>query len=241
MRTFVISDAHGYPELIENALCHGGFDPLCDAFVYAGDLLDRGSDPEGCIGLVERYATEVLVGDHELAVLLDLDIYPQNPESPAFRPFFTERVLTAGQSHAWKVAACVEGVLITHAGVSSHYDRVFQKECQANPVRLANCLNTAFLALVKREPRVNDWDDHGMLDEDGVFWFRPQPYSHLLPLAGTKQLAGHTPPVSSLEAIGFYMIDPCAFERMDDPGRYRYAVIEAGRVRIEEGTSRGAR
>ena len=86
MRTFVISDAHGYPELIQEALDHGGFRPGEDGFVYAGDLLDRGPDPQGCIDLVERYATEVLLGNHELAVLLGFIVYPQicgEPRLPA--------------------------------------------------------------------------------------------------------------------------------------------------------------
>jgi hypothetical protein len=31
------------------------------------------------------------------------------------------------------------------------------------------------------------------------------------------------------------MVDPCVFLGLDDPGRFRYAVIEEGRVRVEEG------
>ena len=236
MRTFVISDAHGYPELIKNALRHGRFDPDCDAFVSAGDLVDRGPDPEGCIELVERYATEVLLGNHDVGVLLDLPVFPQDPQSPGLRPFFLEKVVTPNASSAWKVATAVEGVLITHAGVSSHYTWALQEDCQGDPARLAEQLNTAFRAVVGREPPVRKWDDHGILSEDGPLWFRPRPYSYLLPAAGCNQVVGHTPPIPELEPLGFYMIDPCAFEGMADPGRYRYAVIQAGRVRAEEGT-----
>ena len=85
MRTFVISDAHGYPELIRNALEHGHFQAGQDGFVYAGDLFDRGPNPGGCIELVESYATEVLLGNHDLAVLLGFSLCPQDPESPYFR------------------------------------------------------------------------------------------------------------------------------------------------------------
>ena len=133
MRTFVISDAHGYPELIQNALDHGGFQPGEDAFVYAGDMFDRGPDPEGCIDLVERYATEVLMGNHDVAVLLDFVVYPQDPENRGFRPLLIDKVLNAEPEVAWKVATCVEGVLITHAGVSSEYEGVLREECQGDP------------------------------------------------------------------------------------------------------------
>src|SRR5665811_2104756 len=72
-RTFVISDAHGYPELITAALEHGGFRPGTDAFVYAGDFVDRGPDVQGCLEVIETQATEVLVGNHEHLGRLALD------------------------------------------------------------------------------------------------------------------------------------------------------------------------
>lgn len=240
MRTFVISDAHGYPELIQNALDHGGFRPGEDGFVYAGDLVDRGPDVEGCIDLVECYASEVLMGNHDVAVLLDYLVYPQDPESPGFRSFFMEKVLGTDPKRVWKAATCVEGVLITHAGVSEAYEPVFQEECEADPERLAAHLNQVFLTALRRELETGEYDDHGILGDDGPTWFRPRPYSPLLPLAGVRQVVGHTPSIPGLEKRGFHMVDPCAYLGMDDPGRFRYAVIEQGRVRIEEGTLLGS-
>lgn len=241
MRTFVIVDAHGYPELIQSALRHGGFEPGRDDFVYAGDLLDRGPDAAGCIALVESYATEVLLGNHDVAVLLDLYVYPQNPESPGFRPLFRERVLDPDRSRAWKVATCVEGVLITHAGISEDHERVFTQDCGSDPSQLADRLNATFLELAEREPPVRDWSEHEMLDDDGPFWLRPRPYSRLAPLSGCPQVVGHTPPLVDLQAQGFYMVDPCAWEweLVGRPGYLRYAVIEGGRVKVEEGTIPG--
>ena len=238
MRTFVVADAHGYPGLIQSALRHGGFEPGEDDFVYAGDLLDRGPDVAGCITLVESYATEVLLGNHDVAALLELEVYPQNRESPSLRPFFREKVLDPDRSRAWKVATCVDGVLITHAGVSEKYERVFVEECGSDPARLADHLNATFVALVERQPPVRDWLEHDMLDDDGLFWFRPRPYSRLAPLSGCPQVVGHTPPLPYLEVNGFYMIDPCAWEweLTGAPGYFRYAVIESGRVVVEEGT-----
>jgi len=118
-RTFVLSDAHGYPEVIEKALDHGGFRPGEEAFVYAGDLLDRGPDPEGCIELVQRHATEILVGNHEMAVLLDFDMWGSDWDSRRFRPLLLDMVMNAAPDTRWKAATCIQGILITHGGVSA--------------------------------------------------------------------------------------------------------------------------
>jgi hypothetical protein len=236
MRTFVISDAHGYPEFIQNALDHGGFRPGEDGFVYAGDLLDRGPDPQGCIDLVEQYATEVLLGNHELTVLLDFFICPQDAESLACRRVMIDKVLTDAPGGRRKAATCVEGVLISHAGVSSRFEDVFRGECHGDPALLAAHLNQVFLAAVRAELETGEWEEGGILGDDGSLWFRPQPYSDLLPAAGIRQVVGHTPPLPELEEVGFHMVDPCAFLCMDDLRRFRYAVIEDGHVRVEEGT-----
>lgn len=231
MRTFVVSDAHGSPELILNALGHGRFEMGRDAFVYAGDLLDRGPDAMGCIALVERYATEVLIGNHDAAALFGFPVAPQNPESRHLRPFLKRKVLREG----WRLAAAVEGVLITHAGISESYGDLFRGECGSDPGRLAAYLNARFEALVERKPPLRDWYDDPLLGDYGPLWFRPAPYTHLAPLGGCTQIAGHTQPTGLIEDTSFYMIDPTSFDWFDEPGRYRYAVIERGSVRVEAG------
>ena len=231
MRTFVVSDAHGCPELILNALGHGRFELGQDAFVYAGDLLDRGPDAQGCIALVERYATEILLGNHDAAALFGFPVLPQNAESRGLRPYLRQKVLDGG----WKLATAVEGVLVTHAGVSQDYGDLFQHECGSDPARLAACLNARFEALVVREPPLRDWYDDPLLGDFGPLWFRPAPYTHLAPLPGCAQIAGHTLPLSRMEGTHFYMIDPTSFDCFDEPGRYRYALIENGVVRVEDG------
>lgn len=236
MRTFVISDAHGYPELIQNALDYGGFRPGEDEFVYAGDLLDRGPDPEGCIELVDRFATEVLLGNHEIGVMLDFAVYPRTLESFACRRVVFDRVLNADPGSSWKAATCVEGVLVTHAGISSEYERAFREECQGDPSLLAAYLDQTLIAAIRHELETGDWAEDGILGDRGPTWFRPRPYSSLLPLSGLRQVVGHTPPMPEFEEAGFYMVDPCAFMGMDDPGRFRYAMIEDEEIRVEEGT-----
>ena len=233
MRTFVVSDAHGYPELIQNALEHGGFRPGEDGFVYAGDLLDRGPDPEGCLELVERLATEVLFGNHEAAVLLGFPVFPQDPASRRFRLLFADKMFRPCLV-PWKVATCVERVLITHAGASRAWAHVFEQECQGDPQLLADHLNEAFLEEVLQaiERGARDWDETGVLGWEGPLWYRPGgPGGTHLP--GCTQIAGHTPALGHEEASGLYLIDPDVRCGLGDPGRFRYALIEEGRVTVE--------
>jgi hypothetical protein len=234
MRTFVISDAHGCPDLIQGALDHGGYRPGGDGFVYAGDFLDRSPDAEGCFDLVERYATEVLLGNHELAALLGFAIWPRDPKSRLFRSRLVDKVLNAEPGKRWMAVTCIEGVLVSHAGISKRYQAMFDEECGRDPVLLEACLNAEFLDAVRHELETGEWDRDGILGEDGPLWFRPAPWTRLSPLAGVSQVAGHTPPIAKLEASGFFMVDPCDWSDDDDDRRIRYAVIEDGRVRVVE-------
>jgi hypothetical protein len=237
-RTIVISDAHGYPGLIQNALDHAKFEPGKDRLIYAGDILDRGPDPGGCIALIEKYATEVLLGNHDIAALFGLDIWPQNAESPAFADYLREKALAADPEQAWKTATCVEGILITHAGIGPQYDWVLQG-FDADPSQLAGHLNAQLRNVLESGAPVKGWEFHALLGDDGPFWFRPWPRAGRRPLASMRQIAGHTPPdpeLKELEDSGFYLIDPYSYAFEDDPGRYRYAVIDNGEVRVEEGS-----
>ncbi len=107
-----------------------------------------------------------------------------------------------------------------------------------DPERLAAEFNALFLEAVRRELATGAYEDDGILGDGGPLWFRPYEYNDLLPLAGLRQVVGHTPPIETLEAEGFFMVDPLAHWGKRDTGRYRYAVIEEGRVRVESGTLR---
>jgi hypothetical protein len=148
-------------------------------------------------------------------------------------------VLNADPESAWKMATCVEGVLITHAGVSSRFEDPFVEGCQGNPTLFAECLNQGLVAAVRRELENGEYDPNSILGDSGPTWYRPGPWSDLPPLAGLLQVVGHTPPIPELEDAGFYMVDPCVFLGLGDPGRFRYAVIENGQVRVVEGTISG--
>jgi hypothetical protein len=237
MRTIVTGDAHGYPWLIENALQHAGFDPEKDQFVFTGDFLDRGPEPQACLDLVERYASTVLVGNHELAVLLEDPITPFDPASALFEPYLRGRVLNAPRDEAWRCAVAVEGVLITHAGVPARYERALNEECGGNIEVFADWLNKVFDESLRAS--IDRWavDWEGLLGLDGPLWFRPRGLRAQEVLRHVTQVAGHTPVSADVaEAFaeeGLYLIDPDVY-RTPTKDRYRYAVIEGGRVRIED-------
>ncbi len=237
-RTLVIADAHGYPEVIRAALHHAGFEPGEDRLVFAGDFLDRGPDPQGCLDLVDRYADEVLLGNHDLAVLLDTFIWPQEPQSRRFRPHLLDRVLGLEEGSAWKAATTAEGVLITHAGVSENFREVFEEICKGEVALLVEWLNQKFREAVGQSLQAGTlagWAE-AILGEEGPFWFRPRPFSRSRPLPGVRQVAGHSPPLPELEEEGFYMIDPCAWALdFGEPLRFRYAAIGEGGVEVREG------
>ncbi len=241
MRTIVIGDAHGYPWLIKNALDHAGFDPAQDRFVFTGDFLDRGPEPQACLDLIEQYATTALVGNHELAVLLEDPITPFDAASALFEPYLEGRVLNAPRSEAWRCAAEVDGVLITHAGVPARYQRALSEECGGDTAAFADWLNKAFDKSLRASigRLAVDWE--GLLGLDGPFWFRPRGLRAQEVLRGVPQIAGHTPVsaevANAFAEEGFYLIDPYAYEG-PSPDRHRYAVIEtvdgATTVRIED-------
>lgn len=249
-RTIVISDAHGYPELIRNALAHSGFQTGKDALVYAGDFVHRGPAAAECVALVEgcgRLAASpcdprpgdvvVLWGNHDVAVLLDRFVYPNRPPADDLRPLLRRRF----DDGDWHVAACVGDVLVTHAGASTEY-ALDWTGCGRDSRRLADRLETEFRGVIaylieSRDGRVNP----PILGNLGPLGYRPSLESRDLLLPGLVQVAGHTPgggvTAHSLRAAGMYMVDPDVLNGLspEHRGRYRYAVVEDGAVRVEEG------
>ena len=251
-RTIIISDAHGYPELIRNALTHSGFRAGEDVLVYAGDFVHRGPAAAECVSLVEgsgRLSASpldprpgdvvILWGNHDVAVLLGTFTYPNSPPADELRPLFRERFADG----AWHLAVCIGDVLVTHAGVSTEY-AVDWDACGRDPRRLATRLagefrNVVGYLLQSGAGGVNP----PMLGNLGPLGYRPSLESRDRLLPGLVQVAGHTPgggvTARSLRASGVYLVDPDVLGglRPEDSGRYRYAVVEGGIVRIEESAS----
>jgi len=238
MRTIIISDAHGYPQLITNALTAAGFVEGRDRFIYAGDIVDRGPDPEACFELVDRLADVALFGNHDIACAFELDITPQDAAGRALSARLRERALSA--TSKWSFAFPVDGILVTHGGVSETWRDTFS-DCDCDVNRLAGALNAAAFQAVQAQSQLmgGDWPD-GILGFDGPLWFRP--IDDGLPLIGVSQVVGHTPieflgpnADDSLSMFGVTAIDPGAyrFNHTEGPGdHYRCAVVEDGGVRI---------
>ena len=241
-RTIVISDAHGYPQLVRNALEHAQYEAGVDRLVFAGDFADRGPDGRACLELIEASGAEVLWGNHDVAVLLGRPIDPQHPASRTLRPHFLERFTTG----AWKLALCVDGVLVTHAGLSRVYRHDWEA-CGHDPERLAAALNEEFQLVLDPYAGAEGEHDRGdhrkprLLNEMGPLWFRPTPALPEGLLQGVTQVCGHSPfdgrEHRALAEQGLHVVDPTlVLGTMHHHGiTCRYAVIEGGEVRVEEG------
>ena len=180
----------------------------------------------------------MLWGNHDLAVLLERFVYPCSGESKELRPLFAERF----RSGAWQMAACVDDVLITHAGVSSDYAPLWQA-CGRDPARLAERLNEEFRTIVEFLLATGRTDvNPPLLGNSGPLWFRPPNESPECLILGLRQIVGHTPcrfpgKVMALREAGVYLIDPDVLGGLP-PGersKYRYAVVHGRQVRVEEG------
>ena len=134
----------------------------------------------------------MLVGNHELAVLVDFALFEQTPESRRLRQVLLDRVLSSDPAAGWKAVTCVDGILISHAGIVRHYAPVFHGECRGRPELLADALNREFLRAVRRELENGDRDDDGILGDRGPLWFRPDVDGGAEPLPGVIRCATAT-------------------------------------------------
>ena len=242
--TLVVSDVHAFPEFLENALRRSGFRAGVDHLVFAGDLLDRGGQPGACLERLDELGAEMLIGDHDHATMLGYFIGEQSPASRGYR----QALLRRFSSGALSLVTHVDGVLISHAGLS----RAFAPDFAAvgrDPLRLAHLINEEFrrdlerqLSLGMQQPEPRTLDGHSPM------WLRVDD-ADVGPerlLDGIEQIAGHTTPSvfrhwteADFRAAGLYLVDPGSYGLgpRDHPRHYRYGVIRGGMVSIEAGTS----
>jgi len=241
-RTIVVSDVHGFPELVENALVRFGFDPVCDGLVFAGDFLDRGPEPDRCLEVLESAGAVMLVGNHDEGILLDRWVPGTTADSRRFRPTLIEHVLDDASDARWCLAHAVDGVLVTHAGVSALWQREFDEECGGDAALLARLLNDEFVTACRAAFETGDFAGDRVLGEDGPLWWRFWERGRTPPLDGCVQVFGHTPVKmlahsdSSLQRMDLFAVDPFVYGydagNRPPAGRCKYAVIEGGDVRI---------
>ncbi|MCK9458695.1 MAG: metallophosphoesterase [Proteobacteria bacterium] len=204
IRCIICSDAHGSPHLITNVLKHSRYDKNTDRLVFCGDLVDIGYSALECIDILQRNNAELLIGNHDAAIILNKQIWPQNMIN------YEEQEKIIKIQNEFKMAAVHDGVLITHAGLSDVY---FSRQ---NDVGLIK-------ETLNRTPLVNLWSG------DNILWFRPG--EGVNPHPEIVQVVGHTPPSWCRPIKDFYMIDPYCKVGFDS-GRFRYAVIKDGVVEI---------
>ena len=266
-RVIVISDAHGHLDLIENALADAGFDPERDGLIYAGDLVDGGTTPEqsrACINLLKQNGAQFLWGNHDVAVLLDYWIPGQEVESrPALHDEFRAE-FASSRPLRWRLAVRVQGVFVTHAGISTDYlnDYLFDSRDkhtgELDQDAFVERLNVLFDRAAARQLETHDEESHKF---ERIFGRRaPHRFRafdwHLGPdrvLPGVVQVAGHSAPETyapdrsplakrrpagwtcdDLKAAGLHIVDPSYQNRREGTGGFRSAVIEGGDVRVLE-------
>ena len=240
--TLVVSDIHGFPSLLENALRASGFRHGADRLVFAGDFLDRGAEARVCLDRLDELGAQMLIGNHDQAIALGYWIGEQQEASRIFR----ETILRRLQERRLNLVTSVDGVLISHAGLTRTFARDFE-ELNRDPARLAARLNDEYHAAVRRQieagrqepaPRILDrWSPAQVRVDD------PDVGPGRL-LDAVVQIAGHTTPTvyrhwteAEFRAGGLRPIDPGTYGLgvTARPRHYRYAVMERRSVRIETG------
>ena len=247
-RVIVVSDAHGHVELIENALGHAGFDATRDGLIYAGDLPDGQASPaevRECIALLKDRRAQFLWGNHDVAALLDYHIDYQEPETrPSFTGLFRDEFRRTSADR-WRLAVRVQGVFVTHAGISTDYlnDYLYADKSHRvhDPEGFVERLNGMFDQAARRQlaSSLPDKLDRimGRRAPHRFRVFRPDMTGLVLP--GVVQVAGHSAPEThgseeqrrALALQGFHIVDPCYQCRSGTSG-FRYGVIENGEVRV---------
>lgn len=214
MRTIVISDCHGSPWLVSNALKHSEYQKESDRLVFAGDFVDIGDSPEACWKLLVEEGAELLWGNHEVAIVIRQYVGPQDPYS------WTLREDLIRKQKDFKIATSADNILITHAGLSEVWGVPIQANLQERGLELTA---QNFADVLNANPLPDIWDNTSPL------WYRPSKY--IEPYPRFVQVCGHTPPESIPEQIDYYSVDPYSRKGFGK-NRYRYALIEDEKVKI---------
>lgn len=210
MRSIICADCHGRPELISNVIDHSEYRMGEDRLIFAGDFLDIGPDPIACMNLLCQHGAEILWGNHDVAAYFGLRISPQNRYEDAVYEKLNE--IAAGM----RVSTIVDGnILVTHAGVGEKFlAEHFNSDDDIELI--CSSMNALPLNVL--------WDDYTPL------WYRPNKYDQLVDTF--QQVFGHTP----AHDLPFgCSVDPWTPNGFDSPNRYRYVVVEDGKIVLHDG------
>ena len=221
MRCIVISDCHGNPDYIINALEHSEYNPKEDRLVFAGDFLDIGPSPQECLDILEAAGAEMLWGNHEQAIIYMETINPQSQESWKFADLLRSKVRGPDK---WNIATSHDGVLISHAGASQVYAKLLTGYEEMGAQYVAHFFNKRFECIDQEVIADEFWE------RDSPLWFRP---GLMCPLPGIVQVVGHTPASMILPEFRDIYISVDPFARRTDPkNHFRYAIIEDESVTV---------
>lgn len=226
MRTIVLSDCHGRPELITNALSHAKYDREVDRLIFAGDIVDIGYHEWECFELLVENGAEMLWGNHDAAMILGERICPQQIHEEEFETKIYKN------KNIFKNAVEIDGILVTHAGLSFDAHMEIVGDCHPPIGDMVDIINMMPLRAIYK-----------MMC--GPMWYRPtkaNPWYNKWP-----QISGHTPIayaenlMKPLSLHGFYMVDPwhaeITVDRVDGydvngEDSFRYAEVIDGKVAI---------
>jgi hypothetical protein len=258
-RTIVVSDLHGQKRLLVNALAHAEFEPTVDTLVVAGDTCDIGGETMQVHEMLFDLGAIQLVGNHEISHLCRIDIRPYDVGLDPDYIAFIGLGIDMGE---FKMAHEVDGVLISHAGLSKRLAMTGltaggKEDSSLSTHYHSGTLSAAIVAKHFNErlkSRVHIDHELLLLDVDGdpmwtdwfyPFWFRPYDYQDQGPVErcgffdGFKQVVGHTPVGSFtskqqrlIAQSQVSLIDPYARKHFGLDGYCRYAVIENGEVTV---------
>ena len=156
----------------------------------------------------------MLWGNHDVAIAINRPIWPQN----TFDHEAKEKI--KNNISSFKIAANVNNILITHAGLSEKF--MIDQEINTN-YRIPQIVR-----------HLNNMDLDILWYDDSPLWYRPTnknlPYS-------ISQIVGHTPPEwikrCGFGSNNFISVDPYCTKNFG-PDRYRYIEINDNNIILHD-------
>jgi len=150
----------------------------------------------------------LLWGNHDAAIVINRPIWPQNTFDHEAGEIIKNNI------SSFKIAANVNNILITHAGLSKKF--MIDQEINTN-YRIPQIVQY-----------LNNMDLDTLWHDDSPLWYRPNNKNTPMPI---MQVVGHTPPEwierSGFKSDNFVSVDPYCTKGFG-PDRYRYVAVKNG-------------